>query len=178
MKKVLILSTSPRKNGNSARLAQEFEKGATSASNECEIIYLCEKNINYCKGCFGCFKNHKCIINDDMNDILDKMKKSDVIVFATPVYYYEMSGQMKTFIDRTNPLFQANYSFTDIYLLMSAADGDERPMKRVVSGLEGWIECYSKTRLKGVVKALNVTNAGDIENHVALREAYNFGKNV
>ncbi len=177
-KKVLIIATSPRRNGNSAKLALEFEKGVKENGNDCEIMYLCEKNLNFCKGCFACITSHKCIINDDMNEILEKMKISDVIVFATPVYYYEMSGQMKTFIDRTNPLFQSNYAFRDVYLLMSAADTDEKLMQRVINGLEGWIECFSKTDLKRVIKALGVTGINDINNHQSLKEAYNLGKSI
>lgn len=178
MKKVLILATSPRKNGNSTLLAQEFQKGAQEAGNSAEIIYLCEKNINFCKGCLSCIRTKKCIIDDDMGEILEKIKTSDVIVFATPIYYYEMSGQMKTLIDRTNPLFESDYPFRDIYLLATAADSGEYCADGAIKGLEGWIACFSKTNLKGVIKGFGVTSAGDIKGHKALIEAYNAGKNV
>ena len=85
-KKVLIIGTSPRINGNSNQIAKEFERGAVDAGNECEIIYLAEKNLGFCKGCLACQKTKKCIIKDDANDIVEKMKHSNVIVWATPVY--------------------------------------------------------------------------------------------
>ncbi len=100
-KKVLIIGTSPRKNGNSNRLAQEFEKGAREAGNDVDVVYLYDKNINFCKGCLACQKLNHCVIDDDANSITEKIHNAEVIVWATPVYYYEMCGQMKTMIDRS-----------------------------------------------------------------------------
>lgn len=114
-KKVLIISTSPRKNGNSAKLAEEFRKGAAEAGNEVDFISLHDKTISFCKGCFACLETHRCVIHDDADIIREKMQYSNVIVFATPIYYYEMSGQMKTMLDRGNPLYSADYAFRDIY---------------------------------------------------------------
>ena len=104
-KKVLIISTSLRPNANSEILARETERGAKDAGHEVEFVTLKDKVINFCKGCLACQKLGKCVINDDANEITSKMKEADVIVWATPVYYYEMSGQMKTLIDRANSLF-------------------------------------------------------------------------
>ncbi len=174
-KQVLIIGTSPRKNGNSNRLAEEFKKGAESAGNEVEMVYLYDKKIGFCHGCLACQKTKKCVIKDDANEIVEKMKTADVIVWATPVYYYEMSGQMKTMIDRSNPLFSDEYSFRDIYLLATAADSGEYAMDGAIKGLQGWIDCYEGTNLKGIVKGLGVTNAGEIENSPALKEAYEMG---
>lgn len=174
-KNVLIIGTSPRKKGNSNRLAEEFKKGAESAGNKPEMVYLCDKNIGFCRGCLACQKTKKCVIKDDANEIIEKMKTAEVIVWATPVYYYEMSGQMKTMIDRSNPLFSDEYSFRDIYLLATAADSGEYSMDGAVKGLQGWIDCYEGTNLKGIVKGLGVTDAGEIENSPALKEAYEMG---
>lgn len=121
-KKVLIIGTSPRKNGNSNRLAQEFEIGAREAGNDVDVVYLYDKNINFCKGCLACQKLKHCVIDDDANIITEKIKNSEVIVWATPVYYYEMSGQMKTMIDRSNSLFGEENKFKDTYLLATAAE--------------------------------------------------------
>ena len=85
------------------------------------------------------------------------MRSAEVIVFATPIYFYEMCGQMKTLLDRTNPLFPSDYAFRDIYLLASAADGAESAMDGAVKGLQGWIDCFEKARLKGVVRGVGVT---------------------
>lgn len=116
-KKVLIISTSIRPNSNSEILANAFADGARTSGNEVELISLKNKTIDFCKGCFACQKLGHCVIKDDANAITEKMLNADVIVWATPIYYYEMSGQMKTMIDRANPLFTLDYRFRDVYLL-------------------------------------------------------------
>lgn len=103
MKKVLILSASPRKGGNSDTLCDRFAQGATERGHKVEKVFLASQNIGYCRGCGVCNSTHKCVQRDDMAEILDKMVEADVIVLATPVYFYSMDGQMKTFIDRTVP---------------------------------------------------------------------------
>ena len=152
-KNVRILSTSPRKGGNSDILADEFERGARDAGCRTEKISLRDKTIGFCKGCLACQKTQRCVIRDDADLIAQKMKTADVIAFATPVYYYEMCGQMKTMLDRSNPLYPSDYAFRDIYLLATAADADESAMDGAVKGLEGWIACFEKAALKGVVRA-------------------------
>ena len=106
------------------------------------------------------------------------MKISDVIVWATPIYYYEMSGQMKTMIDRGNPLFGSNYSFKDIYLIAAAADSGEYAMDGAIRGVQGWIDCFEGTSLKGIIKGLGLEGTGAAENSPALSQAYNMGKSV
>ena len=110
---------------------------------------------------------------------MEKMLTADVIAFATPIYYYEMSGQMKTMLDRSNPLFTADYAFRDIYMLSTAAeDGAEVP-ERAVSGLQGWINCYEQARLAGTVFGGGVNERGEIRQHPEkLREAYEMGRAV
>ena len=97
-----------------------------------------------------------------MDEILEKLGRADVVVFATPIYYYGMSGQMKTLLDRANPLFSAEYPFRDIYLLATAADAEESAMDGAVNGLQGWLNCFEKTRLAGVVRACGVTGPGEM----------------
>lgn len=177
-KKVLIIGTSLRKNGNSATLANAFSQGAEQGGNVVETISLADKTIGFCKGCLACQKTQKCVIFDDANAIVEKMKTADAIVFATPVYYYEMSGQMKTLLDRANPLFSSDYAFRDIYLLTTAADEEEGTDARAINGLEGWIECFPKARLAGTVFAGGVNGVGEIEGHDALKKAYEMGKAV
>ena len=177
-KKVLIISTSLRKGGNSDTLADSFLQGATDGGNAVEKINLYDKTINFCKGCLACQKIKKCVIADDVKDIIEKMKTADVIVFATPIYYYEMAGQMKTLLDRTNPLYDTDYAFRDIYLLSTAADDGDRIDARAITGLEGWIECFPKARLAGTVFAGGVTSVGEIKGHSALNKAYEIGKSV
>ena len=176
--KVVILSTSPRKNSNSEALAEAFAKGAVEAGNNVEMIRMREKNYRFCTGCFACQKTGKCVIKDDMAEIVPKMEQADVLVFATPIYYYEMSGQMKTLLDRANPLFVADYRFRDVYFLSSAAEDEEYVPQRAQSGLEGWIACFEKARLAGAVFGGGVTEAGEIEGRPALTEAFEMGRAI
>lgn len=179
MKTVLIISTSPRKGGNSEILADEFAAGAREAGHDVEKVCLYDKTINFCKGCLVCQKTQRCVIHDDADAIARKMKDADVLVFATPIYYYEMCGQMKTMLDRANPLFPAEYAFRDIYLLASAAENEESAVDGAVNGLKGWIACFEKARLKGVVRGVGATNPGDIRQRPsALEAARVMGKNV
>lgn len=175
-KKVLIISTSLRGNSNSEALAHEFAKGAKDAGHEVTEITLRDKNIGFCKGCFACLKLGHCVINDDAVEIAGMMHDAQVLVFATPIYYYEMSGQMKTMLDRANPLYGTDYAFTDVYFLSTAAEDEEDVDSRALSGMEGWISCFDRAKLAGSVFAGGVNAAGEIAGHPALRKAYEMGK--
>ena len=177
-KKVLILSTSPRKGGNSDTLAEEFARGAREAGHEVEKIGLWDKTIGFCRGCLACQKTGRCVIHDDADMIAQKMLTAEVIVFATPIYYYEMSGQMKTMLDRGNPLYSSDYAFREIYLLATAADTDDSAMDGAAKGLEGWISCFEKARLAGMVFGGGADAIGTIQGNPALNEAYEMGKAV
>ncbi|HMM05912.1 MAG TPA: flavodoxin family protein [Clostridiales bacterium] len=175
-KNVLVISTSPRQNGNSETLATTFAQGAQDAGHSVEVIRLHDKKIGFCIGCLTCQKTKHCIIHDDADMIVQKMLTAEVIAFATPVYFYEMSGQMKTMLDRTNPLYPADYAFRDIYLLATAAEEEESAMDGTVRGLQGWLRCFEKTSLKGVIRGTGVFDVGDMKGHPALQEAYELGK--
>lgn len=191
MKKVLVISTSPRVRSNSDALADEFVRGAKEAGHEVEKISLRGKNIQFCKGCLACSAKNRadefnrgeggkiCIIrNDDVGEIIQKMHDADVICWATPIYYYEMSGQMKTLIDRGNPLYTSDYHFRDIYMLSTAAEDEPEVPNRAISGLTGWIDCFEKAQLKGTVFAGGVNSMGEIEGHPSLQKAYEMGKAI
>lgn len=178
MKNILVISTSLRKGGNSETLAKSFSEGAEQAGHNVEIISLAGKTINFCRGCLACQKTQKCVINDDANEITDKMLKADIIVFATPIYYYEMSGQMKTLLDRSNPLYTMDYKFREVYLLASAAEDDDTVMDRAITGLGGWLECFEKAELNGTILAKGVTEVGDIDNNDILKKAYEMGVSI
>lgn len=162
-KKVLVISTSPRKGGNSELLADEFIKGAVHAGHEVEKICLYDKKLQFCTGCLACQHTGKCVLHDDAAEILDKMRKADVLAFATPIYFYEMSGQMKTLLDRTNPLFPGEYAFRHIYLLAASADEEASSMDGAVKGLEGWISCFDRARLTGVIRGTGADKKGEIQ---------------
>ena len=178
MKKVIVISTSLRAGSNSDMLADRFIDGAKAAGNDVEKISLVGKNIQFCKGCLGCQKLGRCVIKDDVNDIMAKVLKADVICWATPIYYYEMSGQMKTLIDRMNAMYPLDYQFRDVYLLTTAAENEEQTPKRAESGLTGWIECFPKSRLAGTLFCGDVNYAREIEGNPKLDEAFELGRKV
>ena len=171
MKNVLVISTSLRPLSNSDLLADAFAEGAAAAGHEVEKVSLRGKNIGFCTGCLACQKTQRCVIRDDAPEIVQKMKASDIVAFATPVYYYEMSGQLKTLLDRANPLFPGEYAFRDIYLLASAAEDDERAVDGALHGLKGWVCCFDKCRIAGVVRGVGVTAPGEVRAKPALLEA-------
>lgn len=176
-KKVLVISTSLRANSNSDALAQEFARGAKEAGNDVEYLTLRDKAIGFCKGCLACQKTGVCVIKDDANVIAEKMLHADVLVYATPIYYYEMAGQMKTLLDRMNPLYGSDYAFREIYLLSTAADTEETTPKRALDGLGGWIDCFEKAGLAGSLFCGGVNGAGEIGGNEKLKEAFEMGKN-
>lgn len=177
-KNVLVISTSIRRDSNSDRLAAEFARGAREAGNRVEEISLKDKSIAFCRGCLACQKTQRCVMRDDADLIAQKMLVADVVAFASPIYYYEMCGQMKTLLDRMNPLFSADYAFRDVYMLTCAADNAPQTPERAVSGLTGWIDCFEKASLAGTVFAGGVTDIGEIAGHPALQTAYDMGKSV
>ncbi|MDY4494665.1 MAG: flavodoxin family protein [Erysipelotrichaceae bacterium] len=179
MRKVLIISTSLRGNSNSDILARECEKGARDAGLDTEYVSLKGKDIKYCIGCLSCQKTGKCVLKDGVTDIMAKAKEAEVIVYATPIYYYEMCGQMKTLLDRFNPLYSGDYNFRDIYLIATAADDGDATFDKAYSGLQGWVDCFDKARLKGKVVAGGVDEAGSVNNFVDIKnKAYELGKNL
>ncbi|MCQ2215612.1 MAG: flavodoxin family protein [Bacteroidales bacterium] len=178
MRKIVVISTSLRANSNSDALANEFIRGAQDAGLDVEKISIVDKNIQFCKGCLACQKLGRCVIKDDVNDIMAKVLNADVVVWATPIYYYEMSGQMKTLIDRMNAMYSQDYKFRDIYMLTTAAEDEEFVPKRAEAGLTGWIDCYPKSRLAGTLFCGGVDDTRDIEGNAKLQAAYEMGKNV
>lgn len=177
-KKVLIISSSPRKGGNSEMLAAAFAKGAQEAGCSVETLYLREKSYGFCKGCFACLKLGHCVINDDAVEIVARMHDADVLVFATPVYYYAVSGQLKTIMDRANPLFDGDYAFTKAYLLATAAEDEPETVECTVKTVQGWVDCFERCKLAGTVFAGGVNDVGDIAGHPALERAYEAGREV
>ncbi len=176
-KKVLLLSASFRKHGNSDLLCDEFARGAKEVGHEVEKIFINDKNINFCRGCGVCNTTHKCIQKDDMAEILDKMVSADVIVMATPIYFYTMNGQMKTLIDRTVPRY-TEISNKDFYFIIAAADDNKANMQRALEGFRGFTEdCLDGAKEKGVVYGVGAWKAGEIKNSPAMQEAYEMGKN-
>ena len=177
-KRILIISSSPRKGGNSETLAAAFAKGAQEAGHQVETVFLREKQVSFCKGCFACLKLGHCVIQDDAVEIAAKMHDADVLAFATPVYYYCVSGQLKTMLDRANPLFGTDYAFTKAYLLATAAENAPETVEGTVKAVQGWVDCFERCELVDTVFAGGVNEIGEINGHPALERAYQVGKEI
>lgn len=176
MKNVLIISSSPRINGNSDLLAKEFFKGAERANNRVELINISQKKINYCLGCYACRKLGHCFQNDDMNEMARKVSECDVLVLASPVYFYTMCGQLKVFIDRLVQSYTEIHA--DIYILLTAADDNLDNLHLALESIRGCTrDCLEGCEEKGVIVVGNVENKGDIELNSAMKTAFDMGKN-
>ncbi len=177
-KRVLILSSSPRRGGNSDSLCDEFLRGALEAGHDAEKVFLKDKRINYCTGCDTCSTYGKpCPQRDDAAEVIDKMLAADVIVMATPVYFYTMSAQMKTLIDRCCGLY-TEMKNKEFYLILTAADEDREKMLRTVDTFQGFFDCLESPVLKGVVMGCGIWHMGEIKGSPALEEAYQTGRGI
>lgn len=178
MKRVLIISGSPRKNGSTAKLVERFAQGASDAGMLVETVELRSKKIGYCMNCNYCRRNKTdCIIADDAREIVEKALQCDVLVLATPVYFYNVTAQLKTLIDR---FYAREHEFRDLpekdcyYIITNA--GFEQHQDSTVTVLDGFIACLRNVKVRGMVQATRVTNAEEISTE-CLNRAYELGKN-
>lgn len=179
MKKVVVVSTSLRQGSNSEQLADQFMKSAQDSGHQVTKIDLKEKQIQYCIGCLACQKCGRCVLQDDMTLINEQLKAADVIVFATPVYFYEMAGQMKTLLDRTNPLFNTDYHFRDVYVLATAAEAEPSAFDTLVKGVQGWVDCFEGVVIRDVLRGGGITDSNEIQGHQdVLKQAYDMGASI
>ena len=170
-KKVLVISASPRKKGNSDLLCDEFIKGAVTAGNEVEKVFLSDLKINYCTGCGVCNNTSRCVLTDDMKAVLDKMVAVDVIVLATPVYFYTMDAQLKTLIDRTVPRY-TEIKNKEFYYIVAAADTKTANMEKTIEGLRGFtLDCLDGTVEKGIIYGVGAWQKGEIRETAAFKQA-------
>lgn len=178
-KHVTIISSSPRKGGNSDTLCDEFLKGAENSGHVAEKIFLKDKIIKYCTGCNYCSVNTKrtCPQVDEMGEILEKLIISDVIVFGTPVYFYTMCGQLKTFIDRccSKHTLLTNKEF---YFIMTAAATEEQTFEGTIHEFNCFLSCLKNPTIKGMIKAGGVWLTEDIHHTEYPNIAYEMGKNI
>ncbi len=178
MKHVLIISSSLRAHSNSDALAAAFAEGAKAAGHAVETISLKGKEIRFCTACYACKKTGLCVAPDDAPAIISKIQAADVVVFATPIYFYEMSGQLKTLLDRTVSIYSEPCKFRDIYLLATAAEEEAETPERAFNGLRGWVDCFEQARVAGQVFAGGVYEQNTIAGHPALETARHMGAHV
>ncbi len=177
MKKVVIISSSPRKDGNSETLAKQFEKGAKESGHKVDFICLRDYNLGYCKACYVCEQTGKCFQKDGMDEINEKLIKADVIVFATPVYFYSMSGQLKVMIDRLVPSYTKIKA--DIYLIATQWDSDKVIMENTFNAIRGATrDCFENCQEKGIIYGVSLTEKGEAQNNAEyMSSAFEMGKN-
>lgn len=183
MSKIAIIRTSPHKNGNTNRLAGALKQGALGAGHQVEDIDLSKKQFGFCRGCYGtsssaaCTRTGVCWQKDDMNALLEQVRDCDALVFATPIYFYSVSGQMKVFLDRTVPLYGKQYRFHNIYLVTASESGAMSAMDGAIKCLEGWMDCFPGTKLAGIVYGTGALAPGEIEqNQKAMDSARRMGE--
>lgn len=174
-KKVLIIGGSPRTDGNSAALCEQFAKGASEAGNQVEYISLSGKKIGFCTACYAC-EGGECPQKDDVPGIIAKMLDADVIVLATPVYFYTMSAQLKALIDRSVMVYP-KIAKKEFYFIMTMADTTVENFRGTLEALRGFVMCCEDSRECGIISASGVYQKGEISGNPALKEAYNAGKN-
>lgn len=177
-KKVLVLSGSPRKGGNSDLLCDEFVRGALESGNQVEKIFIREKKIAPCNACYYCNKSDGiCAISDDMSEILEKMHWADVIVMSSPVYFYSIDAQMKTVIDRTVAQW-TKIQNKEFYYIMTAAEDSDTVMDCTLECFRGFAVCLDGSKEMGVIYGKGVYDVGDIVGTKYMSEAYEMGKGV
>lgn len=177
-KKVLILSGSPRNHGNSDLLCDEFMRGAMESGNEVEKIRVASKKIVPCSGCYYCRENDgKCAHKDDMGEILQKIIDCDVLVLASPVYFYSIDAQLKALIDRTVARW-LEVKNKEMYYIVTMADEDISSADTTIACFRGYADCVEGAVEKGVVIGNGVYEIGEIKDTKAMKQAYEMGKNV
>lgn len=175
-KNILIISASPRQNGNSDILCDEFMRGARESGHHAEKIRLAESYINYCTGCCSCIGGGgRCVQNDDMNGILEKILAVDVLVLASPVYFHSFNGQMKTFMDRVCPIYPLIHGL-DVYFIVAAAGGSA-PVENAFRTFRIFTDCLD-VKEKGTIAVTGVWNEGGVRGASVLRDAYEMGRNA
>lgn len=178
MKKVVVVSSSPRVGGNSELLAKSFAEGAVSSGNEVQIVTVRDLDLKFCTGCLYCQSHDQCVLKDKLANLYDVFQNADVLVFATPIYYYSVSGQLKTLLDRLNPLYPRKNKFKEVYLIATSADTEESAMDGAVQDIQGWVDCFSGVTIKGVLRGVGVGGKGEVSNTDFLKKAYEMGRNI
>ena len=176
-KKVLVISSTPRKRGNSDLLCDEFVAGAKEAGNKVEKVRIADLKIGYCTGCYACQKTGKCVIRDDAQKVIDKMMAADVIVLASPVYFYCITAQLKALIDRTVVVYP-NLTNKKFYFLLTMADTNRKMFDGSLAALRGFLACCEGSKECGKVCASGVYEKGTVKGTKFIAAARKLGARV
>jgi len=178
MGNIVILVGSNRKGGNTDLLAQSFAKGAKE-NNEVETISVANYKVHPCIGCNSCFTRdgNKCFQQDDMQQIYLKLSVADVIVIASPVYFYGISAQLKAIIDRLHNPIRDSFKVKKLALLLVGAANIPTLFDPIKSQYQAVLSFFQLENA-GMVLVPSVKEKGDIKDNPALQEAYELGKNM
>lgn len=176
--KIVILNGSPRKDGNTQILAQAFADGAKQ-KHEVEIINVCDSNVYPCIGCNSCFsrEGNKCFRADGMQEIYAKLSQADLLVVASPVYFYGISAQLKSVIDRLHTPMRNTFKIKGLALLLTAASSKASVFDAIVRQYELVLD-YFHFEDKGRMLVGGVGDKGAITQREELKEAYSLGKSL
>lgn len=178
MKKILVLSSSARKGGNSDLLCDEFIRGAEEAGHSVEKPHVAFMSVKGCLGCGACQRNGgHCVQKDDMTEIYGKMLDADVIVFASPVYFYSFNAQMKALMDRTFAIERIITGKT-AYLITTGAAPDPQYMSLISDHFRKYIGCFKGISVDGIIIGCGTTEKRDIIGSPAMQEAYKTGNSI
>lgn len=181
-KNILIVTGSPRNNGNCDRMAEAFLKGALSAQHNVTIFNAGRKEISSCKACNKCWSNGKpCIYQDGFNELAPLLESADVIVFATPLYWFSFPAQIKTAIDKMYAYLcdrsKQPLKIKESILLVCGADDDPGIFDGIKASYEQIAHCM-KWEDKGILAVTKVSEIGDIDKTDALERAERLGKSL
>lgn len=178
MSKIAVLIGSPRKGGNTEILANAFINGATE-NHEIEVISAADVKVKGCTGCNFCYtdESHRCAQKDEMQTIYEKLTPAEVIVIATPVYFYGVSSQLKSIIDRLHNPIRNNFKVKKLVLLSVAADTIPTVFDSVKTMYNSVLKYFSLED-GGVITVLGVEKKGDINGNIALKKAFELGKQL
>jgi multimeric flavodoxin WrbA len=176
-KNIVILSGSPRKGATTDRLVDAFIEGAEGAGNSVACFRVADMKIGGCLGCRCCFANGGvCVQKDDMPSILDALRKAEVLVLASPVYYFGFTAQLKSAVDRTFALLKEGVPVKRAALLMTCGAGEGAAassvsMFRQISALQKWEEA-------GIVTAPHLHEPEEIVGRGELEQARLLGTKI
>jgi len=177
-KSIVVLSGSPRKDGNTVRLTEAFIDGAEAAGKEITLFRVAGLHISGCRGCGHCFKTQGvCIQKDDMPPILEALRKADALVLASPVYYFSVTAQLKLAIDRFFALLAIGMAVKRAALLMTCGDSSESAAASSISMFRQ-ICTYQKWEEAGIIIAPGLHSPGEIEGRTELEQAKRLGEGM
>ena len=178
MSNIVILAGSVRTNGNTARLAQSFAEGAAK-NNNVEIVSVADYNVNPCIGCNSCFtrEGNQCFQNDDMVQIYEKLRNADIVVIASPVYFYGISAKLKAIVDRLHTPMRTTFRIRKLGLLLVGAAELPNLFDPIIMQYQMVLDFFRLESI-GTILVRGIKDIGDIEGSSALKEAYELGKSI